>query len=273
MTVNILSMKWGTRYDAGYVNRLFAGVRRNLRQPFRFLCFTDDASGIHSAVETLAIPDLGLPDRAFRRGAWPKVGILRDGLANLEGPCLFLDLDLLILRPLDEFFSYRSGEYCLIKDWEQPYQRLRHRGKPRIGNTSVFRFDAGTMGYVVDALLADREGALASFRNEQRFVSHHARSRCWWPDEWVASFKRHCIPFFPLNLVSTPREPQAARAVAFHGRPNPHEALAGYRTGPVHRWVRPTTWIARYWESPEPEAGSGPVVAKGEGPGEPIHDG
>ena len=33
--VNILCIKWGTRYPAAYVNFLYAGVRRHLRRPFR----------------------------------------------------------------------------------------------------------------------------------------------------------------------------------------------------------------------------------------------
>lgn len=48
--VNILCLKYGKRYPAHYVNRLYAGVSRNLRRPFQFYCCTDDAEGIHSVI-------------------------------------------------------------------------------------------------------------------------------------------------------------------------------------------------------------------------------
>ena len=47
----ILCMKWGTKYGPEYVNRLYAMVRRNLTGDFRFVCLTDDGTGIRSEVE------------------------------------------------------------------------------------------------------------------------------------------------------------------------------------------------------------------------------
>ena len=42
-SVNIICLKWGTRYPARYTNILYASVKRHLHRPFRFVCFTDDA--------------------------------------------------------------------------------------------------------------------------------------------------------------------------------------------------------------------------------------
>lgn len=44
--VNILTVKWGKRYDANYVNKLYAGIARNTTWKFKFFCFTDDSSGL-----------------------------------------------------------------------------------------------------------------------------------------------------------------------------------------------------------------------------------
>ena len=59
--VLILTMKWGTLYGTADVNRLARQVRRHLARPHRFICFTDDATGIGKGVETLPLPELGLP--------------------------------------------------------------------------------------------------------------------------------------------------------------------------------------------------------------------
>jgi len=45
--VNILTVKWGKRYGADYVNKLYAGIARNTSWKFKFFCFTDDGSGLH----------------------------------------------------------------------------------------------------------------------------------------------------------------------------------------------------------------------------------
>ncbi len=47
---NIICIKWGTKYPAYYVNRLYAGIQRHLNRPFRFFCVTDDATDIRPEV-------------------------------------------------------------------------------------------------------------------------------------------------------------------------------------------------------------------------------
>ena len=247
MTVNVLSLKWGGKYGPDYVNRLYGGVRRHLGLEFRFLCFTDDAAGLRAEVETHPLPEIDLPP-AWRRTPWLKLALFRDGLAGLSGRSLFLDLDVLVAGPLEEFFAFAPGRRCIIREWERPWQRWRRRGAP--GNSSVFRFEAGASGAILDRFMRERDRALASYRIpvDQRYLTEaFGPDRTWWPADWVVSFKRHCLPGFPRNLFAPPRLPPAARIVVFHGRPNPHEALAGYRAGRPHRLCLPTPWIAEHW--------------------------
>ena len=98
--------------------------------------------------------------------------------------------------------------------------------------------------------MAERDQALAQYRTvvDQRYLAEAlGPDKAWWPSEWVVSFKRHCIPTYPLNRFSAPRLPPEARIVVFHGHPNPHEALAGYRSDRAHRSCLPTGWIAEHW--------------------------
>ena len=77
----------------------------------------------------------------------------------------------------------------------------------------------------------------------------------WWPSDWVCSFKRQCIPPFPFYKFMVPRFPKKASVIAFHGRPDIDEAIAGYRgpNGPggkpvkTHLTCLPTPWIAERW--------------------------
>ena len=56
--VNIICMKWGEKYDSSYVNILYNMVERNLNRPFRFVCFTDNKSGLSSSIESFELPKL-----------------------------------------------------------------------------------------------------------------------------------------------------------------------------------------------------------------------
>ena len=103
MKRNVICIKWGTKFGADYVNRLYKMVERNLTLPHRFVCFTDKPEGILEGVEIRPLPELndeGIPDKA-----WKKLGLFTDQLADLEGEALFLDLDIIIRDNIDCFFT------------------------------------------------------------------------------------------------------------------------------------------------------------------------
>ena len=66
--MNVICMKWGSKFGAEYVNRLRSMVVRHLPHPHRFVCFTEDARGIDPAVEVAPLPEVRLPDGLPERG-------------------------------------------------------------------------------------------------------------------------------------------------------------------------------------------------------------
>lgn len=98
-------MKWGTRYGPEYVNRLFGMLARNLSAPFKLYCFTDDPHGIRPEVVCHALPELGCPVPSNAPGKFRKLALWNANLFGIQGPALFLDLDVVITGPLDELFS------------------------------------------------------------------------------------------------------------------------------------------------------------------------
>ena len=70
MDKNIICMKWGDKFDASYVNRLYEMVQKNITLEHRFICFTDNPEGINPKIETKPIPELkedGIPDRMWKK--------------------------------------------------------------------------------------------------------------------------------------------------------------------------------------------------------------
>ena len=242
--VNILTLKWGDRYGPVFVNRLYTSVRENLSRPFRFFCLTDDHSGLLSEIEVRALPKLELPE-SHARTTWLKLGLFDDNQAEFKGDCLFMDLDIVVTGTLDCFFDYMPGKRCIIHNWTQ--RHLLFKRRPDVGNSSIFRWRAHTMQFVVDKFYSEREWALANFRPPQAYLTYALGEKYWWPEVWVQSFKRHSVPLFPLNLMMMPHRPKDARILVFHGRPDPDQAIQGYRPRRLHRRTKPAPWIAHYW--------------------------
>ena len=48
-------MKWGTKYDSEYVNKLYRGIKRNTNKKFDFYCITEDIANLNSEIKTLEL--------------------------------------------------------------------------------------------------------------------------------------------------------------------------------------------------------------------------
>jgi hypothetical protein len=248
--VNVVCLKWGRRYPVHYVNILYAGVQKYLHRPFRFVCITDDKQGLSQGIEAVDIlPDPHMPQPWFWPNIFLKLAVTADGAAGLQGPTLFLDIDIAITGDLDCFFDYMPGKNCMIHNWVEARKTIFKKA-PAIGNSSVFRFEAGKSNYIYETFLAEMNRAVDQkyFRTEQAFLTYAMKEVYWWPAEWVRSFKRHSMWVFPLNYILKPSLPSGCRILAFHGKPDPDEALAGYSGKHLHHYCRPATWLSTYWD-------------------------
>ncbi|MHA1524892.1 MAG: hypothetical protein ACTSY1_10920, partial [Alphaproteobacteria bacterium] len=86
-TKTIICMKWGTRYGADYANRLYSMCRRHTTGDLRFICFTDDASGLASEITARPLPPITLPAEHTNQG-WRKVSLWRETVEGISGTVL-----------------------------------------------------------------------------------------------------------------------------------------------------------------------------------------
>ncbi|MCJ8519319.1 hypothetical protein ABID21_002468 [Pseudorhizobium tarimense] len=252
--VNVICMKWGTLYGPEYVNNLFYGVRRHLRRAHRFVCFTDDAGGLDTRIQVEPLPYMQM-----RQGEtdlrWRKLSVLASDLADLSGPTLFLDLDLVVIDQLDPFFDL-DGRFYIIRDDDlfraKPLRKLNHsrdRFLSMVGNSSVFRFEFGHHADLLEDYLADPERAAQEFEHEQQFLSDRickAGELRYWPAEWCVSFKNACVPRYLKSFFADPKPPVGARVVVFAANPKMSEVLAGGG----QKWYRrigDVGWLRQAW--------------------------
>jgi len=244
--VNIVTLKWGKRYGAEFVNKLYAAVSLNLSLPFRFVCFTDDPEGLDNGVEAFPIPDIVIDPPKLYTG-WRKLSLFKESLP-IDGECLFLDLDILITGKLDDFFTYEPGKIPIIRDWVSIVRKIFPKGPP-VGNSSVFRFTANKTTFVYEQFLSERQWALDNFQPPQTYLTHSIRPQMvFWPTHWCVSFKANLRPVFPLNFFFEPRKPADARIIVFHGKPDPDDAAYGFKGKRIHHFIKPTSWVRELWE-------------------------
>ncbi len=240
----IVCMKWGTRYPALYVNRLWSMIKRHTVRPTRLVCFTDDPTGVDPAVEVFPLPEIDIPD-AIAWTPWRKLSLWQSPLANLSGDVLFLDLDIVITGDIDAMFDYKPGAFCACENWTQI-------GKG-IGNTSVFRWNVGRNTHIFTDFEADGEGIWRKYGIEQVYISRVIDRMEFWPSDWCVSFKHTLVPYWPLNFFRAPKLPEGTRIVAFTGKPDPDEAAIGawpveQAWKKIYKYARPTPWIDEYWQ-------------------------
>ncbi len=239
----VICLKWEDRYGSEYVNKLHSMVRRNSKRPLRFVCFTDDPTGIDSAVEIKPMPEFTLPE-VMRRHPFRRMFIFQEPLEDIEGNVLHFDLDVLITGNIDDFFDFKpDSTFCVAENWTQLGEG--------IGNMSMFRFRAGSHPYIYERFLSDPMAQMREHRNSQTFVCRNISEIEFFPRHWCLSFKHSILPPWPLNFFRMPRLPEGAKVVAFTGRPDIDEAArGGWSTSwwkRTYKHVRPTPWIMEHW--------------------------
>ena len=237
--VNIVCLKWGNKYPAEYVNRLYRMVKQNISIPYRFICLTENNEGVMDGIETKPIaldPDL--------HGWWYKLQLFQRELHDITGPTLFLDLDVVIVDNIDALFTFEVNNFCIIQDLQSK----------DLFNSSVFRLEAGAYPEVWEDFQKDKQAIVKRLYGDQDWVSEKITRPALWPKEWVVSFKKQCnarskksFGHFGKLLRSAsllkPKGvaiiPEGAKIIYFHGKPDPDDvANSSYDMWKHAPWIK-----------------------------------
>ena len=233
-------VKWGTKYPADYVNRLYNMISRQMQADFVLYCLTDNGEGLHPNIKVLPIIDNSLA------GWWHKLSLFKADFFGLQGDLVFTDLDVVIVGKLDEFFTVSPGEFLITRDLATGAY-----------NSSVFRFRVGSQPQIWDSFLEKPDYVMANFKGDQDWITETVEGAALWPAPWVVSFKKQCdsrisrsfgrigVLLRKYGLMRVTGEatiPDGARIIQFHGKPDPEDVIDGpydiYRAAP---------WIRDYW--------------------------
>lgn len=280
--IQVVFVKWGTKYSAAYVNGLVEAVLKHTKSDIRFVCFTEDPNGLDPRIEARPFPDLSVPLEILtsRGGSLPKMSMFIEGELDPDMPTIYLDLDSAVMGDVKRLVApllKKRGLY-LCQRHAVPYWRFRwlpllfDKNRYYLGNTAIMSFFPGDWLSIGESFLRDfpkyQAGGqeLSAFQNHlfkegnEKIISSAARhvSRVYPRDTaikftqeymspflWVARLKNH------LPWVKARRARQAV--LTFHGEALKPEHLAKKEVGELvsHKYHK-TIWrypeITRYWQ-------------------------
>lgn len=226
--LHVVCFKWSpthsnqpVRYTAKHVNRLASMVKRNLSIPHRFVCITDDPTGLAPRIKVVRLW------QKLRRlgGRYMKLMAFSPKMRKLVGArFVVIDLDAVVTGDLTPLFL-RKESFVI---WNGTAARTAY-------NSSMILMTAGARAKVWTRFDAQRSprrikesGVMGT---DQAWISLclGRGEATWTAKDGVLSYRKHVRPLGRL--------PKHARIVFFHGPWDPsRDSLR-----------RKHPWIARHW--------------------------
>lgn len=219
--IKVLCVKFGSKYDDTYVERLRNMVSRHLTVPYEFLCLTDSKHPIKG------VTNITIENQGYTRQWWHKVHMFDPSL-GLEGRIIYFDLDVIIHRNIDKLVeSDDVTKFFGIRDFNRKFNP-----KWKYLNSSVMSWTAGRFPDIFTAFKDNPKKAMV-LHGDQDWIWRIAQSRItFWPDEWIQSYKWEIRQRSELTYQSGKRffsktrdpivSPECSVAV-FHGDPKMEE--------------------------------------------------
>lgn len=161
--MNILCVKWGSKYSAEYVNKLYSMVSKNsCGEKFDFYCYTENPTGIRKEVNIIKInTDL--------THWWLKLDLLK--LLD-RGTNILFDLDLVILNPLERLFSIKTRTVSVLySQWKEGYTLPRVTERfPTLYNSSIMKWQNDQGHEIYDYFQKNKEMILFKYQGIDRYL-------------------------------------------------------------------------------------------------------
>lgn len=159
---NFYCVKWGTKYTAEHVNRLYRMVEKNISLPFTFTCFTDDVSGLDPKIKTWTL------DQQLS-GWWNKIHLFDKCSDDIN---VYFDLDVVIQNNLDWLIKDTGCLQLIDYSWHNPWDASRmNRYEHDLSYNSSVMIWKGKLHEIVDTFFNNVTTNVKLFRGLDGFLS------------------------------------------------------------------------------------------------------
>lgn len=204
LTVACVLVRGHVAFSPDYVARLHSMVARNVSSEFDFVCLTDQPGRMPKGVRAIIVDT----PRPGVKGWWSKIELFKP--ARFGGRVLYLDLDVLVLGPLDAIINY-PAEFALA-----PCGAPNFKGAE--GRTVVKRFNSSVMVWNWDAvaqLYRDWTPAVARrLWGDQDWIGEQCDFAQSMPAAWfprLSTQREQWGPDAKVVLCKSPKNAEAAR--------------------------------------------------------------
>jgi len=211
--LNVVCVRWGSKYPAHYIDRLYNSVEQNLPRDlnYQFYCITDDPPP--GVIPILPANEWGT--------WWQKMNMFNSDIMP-PGKTLYLDLDVVITGSLEPLIrSVAAQPLIMVENFSPNKAHCAHNSSVMLFDPSDFRIDI-----LHDTFEDNADRAMEKLHGDQCAIWRILRDDIANFDaRHVVSYKYHCRG---KGL------PADARVVIFHGKPDPHEVS--------------DPWVKQHWK-------------------------
>jgi len=232
--LNFACVYYGDKYTRpptdpwSYLRNLYNMVERNLTVPYRFVCFTD-STVLHKQRE---FRGKDIDFRQFKRHdfeGWFNKLQLFSPESKLEGDTLYMDLDVVIMKNIDELATIGESKNFVGMNDFNPSSGLF--------NSSIMRFNNQYHSIIWKEYLK-RKTEFNHAHGDQDIISAIIKSHedsIAFPDSWTQSYKwlNRKGERYHIDKMTYEQDPNA-KVCVFHGNPNPDES--------------PQEWVKELWK-------------------------
>jgi len=221
--LNIICLKFGTKYSSEYVNKLHSMIKRHLTMPFRFVCFTENPAELNQDIDIIS-----LPSTEALHGWWWKLYIFKQGHFQTGDTNLFFDLDMVIIDDITKFVNYLPDEFVGLENLNRAFKRY-----PSSLGSAVLRWPAETYTDIWTEFKKNPVSAMRWPGDQDWIWRLHQKNIKFFPRDWIISYKWEARNLKELikgddrrhrfKTVRNPTVPKDTAVLAFHGTPDPHE--------------------------------------------------
>lgn len=220
--LNVICLKHGNKYGADYVNKLYNMVQRHLTLEHRFVCFTENPTGLDSGIEIMT-----LPESRRIQGWWWKPYIFKHGHFPSGDVNLFFDLDMVIVDNIDKLATYMPDKFVGLEDVGRVFRKY-----PQKLGSAVLKWPSNHFHDIWDKMEMDPTSVIR-FRGDQDWIwSLHRDNINFFPELWIQSYKWEIRSKSELIYngskyvfkdIRNPNINPETAVIAFHGTPNPED--------------------------------------------------
>ncbi len=193
--INLMTIKWGTKFTADYPNLIHRMAKRHMPCEFNSYCMTDNPAGLDKDIIPVECTEKWLWDDILTMDQWwfwdaIKMSLFAPKLCGIEGKILFSDLDNLFLNKLDRVIQ-TTPPAMIPTNWNPKYHMGMHGGNYFL-----------TMGFNASLIYVDNRSPIT---NEiwEHFVEYYqqAKGSLYSSDAYLWRCHRDKINAYPEGTV------------------------------------------------------------------------